>query len=232
MRRAAEAGTVGHVPQPAFCAACRSSKLFPNKELDICRSFHCSAAHQPFTVMNTRVPCRAPRFPEIISVAILIGGGLVAEQAAAQQIAPPVQCGFEEPDFMAGSIHGQRDWSVEQGRAEIIDGQAHGGSRALKLFPADPFSQAKLALAPGVPPSPVMFLDFYVIPATSDAARQEEFLDVDGARIGLFSDPAKPGEGVVHVFHGNGAGGGNWLATAVTVPLKEGGNQTSTPPRE
>lgn len=152
---------------------------------------------------------------------------MTAGRTDAQQIAPPVQFGFEEPGFAVGNIHGQRGWSVEQGRAEIVADQAHGGTRALKLFPAEPFSQAKLSLAPGVPPAPVMFLDFYTIPAASDAARQEEFLDIDGARIGLFSDAAKPGVGVVNVFHGDGAGGGNWMATAVTVPLKEAGAQTS-----
>lgn len=177
--------------------------------------------------MKNRFPARAPRFRGVHFAAILIGGVIAIERAEAHQTAPPVQCGFEAPDYATGSIHGQRGWSVEQGRAEIVEGHAHGGARALKLFPADPFSQARLSLAPGVPPAPVIFLDFYVIPATSDEARQEEFLDVDGARIGLFSDPARPGEGVIHVFHGDGAGGGNWLATAVTVPLKEGGTQTS-----
>ena len=128
-----------------------------------------------------------------------------------------MQCGFEEPEFKVGNIHGQRGWSVEQGKAEIVEGQAHRGQRALKLFPADPFSQAKLSLAPGVPPSPVMFLDFYVIPAASDAAKQEEFLDIDGARIGIFRASPADAEAVVHFFHGDGAGGGEWIATGVKV---------------
>ncbi len=122
----------------------------------------------------------------------------------AQSVVPPVRCGFEEPDYRTGSIDGQRGWSVQQGRAEVGTDGAHSGQRSLKLFAADPFSQAKLTLAPAVPPAPVMFLDFYVIPAASDAAQQEEFLDVDGARIGLFTDPAKPGEGVMHAFYGDG----------------------------
>lgn len=155
------------------------------------------------------------------SLIIVLGGGFPWQHANAQAVAPPVQCGFEEPDYRLGSIDGQRGWSVQQGRAEVVADAAHSGQRALKLFPADPFSQAKLTLAPSVPPAPVMFLDFYVIPAASEAAQQEEFLDVDGARIGLFTDPARPGQGVVHVFHGDGAGGGQWLATAVTLPLAE-----------
>jgi hypothetical protein len=62
------------------------------------------------------------------------------------------------PDYVAGNVDGQHGWSVQQGRAEVVDGIAHDGTRALKLFPADPFSQAKLSLAPGVPPAPVMLL--------------------------------------------------------------------------
>ena len=178
--------------------------------------------------MKTRVPCRrAARFPGVEFAAIVLVAGFSVRYLEAQQAAPPVQCGFEEPDFTLGNIHGQRGWAVEQGKAEVVEDQAHSGKRALKLFPADPFSQAKLSLAPGVPPAPVMFLDFYVIPAASDAVKQEEFLDIDGARIGLFSDPVKPGEGIVHVFHGDGAGGGAWMATAVKLALQEGGNRAS-----
>ncbi len=175
--------------------------------------------------MKTQVSRRAFR-PVVKSFAVFVLGGFPWSRLQAQEV-PPVQCGFEEPEFTPGNIHGQRGWSVQQGRAEIVGEQAHTGQRALKLFAADPFSQAKLTLAPAEPPAPVMFLDFYVIPAASDAARQEEFLDVDGARIGLFMDPAKPGEGVVHVFHGDGAGGGQWLPTAVTLPLAEGTRRTS-----
>ena len=165
---------------------------------------------------RSRSACLAVSVP-----CIILGGGLWDSRVEAQETAPPVQCGFEEPDYRAGSIDGQRGWSVQQGRAEIVSDAAHTGQRALKLFPADPFSQAKLSLSPGVPPSAVMFVDFYVVPAAGDAARQEEFLDIDGARIGLFLSDGAAREAVVHFFHGDGAGGGEWLATGVKVPLTD-----------
>ena len=130
-----------------------------------------------------------------------------------------MQCGFEEPEFKVGNIHGQRGWSVEQGKAEIVEGQAHRGQRALKLFPADPFSQAKLSLAAPEPPSTVMFVDFYVRPVAAAQTETGDMLDIDGARIGFFRDPNDRKMGALWVFHGDGAGGGRWLETGLRLAI-------------
>jgi hypothetical protein len=158
----------------------------------------------------------------LIPLAVAVAASPVGE-VAAQQPAPPVQCGFEEPDYHAGSIDGQHGWSLQQGRAEIVSGEAHGGQKALKLFPADPFSQAKLSLSPGVPPSAVMFVDFFVVPAPGALSEKEEFLDIDGARIGLFRETDDAPEAVVYFFHGNGAGSGEWISTGAKVVVHEEG---------
>jgi hypothetical protein len=145
-------------------------------------------------------------------------GRLPAQSAT---VTPPYTADFESPAYTIGSINGQHGWSVQQGTAVIAAGVGRKESQGLKLAAADPFSQAKLTLAPGEAPGPVMFLDFYVLPAASDAQKAEEFLDIDGARIGLFLDSAKPGEAVLNVFHGDGSGGGTWMATSARLKLKE-----------
>ncbi len=170
--------------------------------------------------MKTRVPCsRVARFSGVQFAVFVLGGGFSWQSVEAQQVAPPVQCGFEEPEFRTGNIHGQRGWSVEQGKAEIVEGQARSGRRALKLFPADPFSQAKLSLAAPEPPSTVMFVDFYVRPVAAAQTETGDMLDIDGARIGFFRDPEDSKMGALWVFHGDGAGGGRWLETGLRLAI-------------
>ena len=106
-----------------------------------------------------------------------------------------------------GNIHRQRGWSVEQGKAEVVEDLARSGKRALKLFPADPFSQAKLSLDAAEPPSTVMFLDFFVRPVAPASRANGEMLDIDGARIGFFRDANDATKGGLWAFHGDGAGG-------------------------
>ena len=140
---------------------------------------------------------------------------------------------FEAPSYQPRSIHGQQGWSVEQGVAQVTAAAGRGGSTGLVLSPASPFSQATLLLdAPlagvgGVPG----FLDFHVAPAATEAARSEEMLDIDSARIGFFRLSSKPAEGRFWIFNGNEAAGtvrnevassGGWITPNRPMPSSSG----------
>ena len=142
--------------------------------------------------------------------------GSVQAQTAPSSLAAVFN--FEAPDYTLGSVHGQRGWSVEQGRAEVTAGAGRNASTGLVLEPLKPFSQATLLLNV-VPAEGPAFLDFYISPSATDVIRQEELLDIDGARIGFFRSLADPGQGRFWVFDGDGAGGGFWQETAVVVPV-------------
>ncbi|MES2709346.1 MAG: CotH kinase family protein [Verrucomicrobiota bacterium] len=129
------------------------------------------------------------------------------------------QADFEAPAFAPGNIDGQRGWSLEQGRAEIRDGAGRNGSAGLVLEPLESFSQATMLLETALPPQATPFLDFHVLPVATDEERREEMLDLDGARIGFFRTPENPGEARFWIFHGNGTGGGQWVATEVAMSV-------------
>ncbi len=140
---------------------------------------------------------------------------------AASGVAPPYHADFEDPSFTLGSVNGQNGWTVEQGTATVTEKSGRNGSRGLELRAASPFTQARLTLAPGEAPSPVMFFDFYVLPVATSGSKVEEFLDVDGARIALAG--AGGTSATLTVFHGDGAGGGHWLPTSLEVPVSKTG---------
>ena len=135
---------------------------------------------------------------------------------------PPVFFDFEAPAYTLGSVHGQRGWSVDQGRAEITAGAGRNASTGLVLEPLRPFSQATLRLdAPAADSTGgPAFLDFYLSPSATDVLRQEELLDVDGARIGFFRSSTDPGQGRFWIFDGDGSGGGFWQETSVVIPVE------------
>lgn len=143
----------------------------------------------------------------------------LALTVGAADVPPSYTADFEAPAYTLGSIHGQQGWSVEQGRAEVKAEAGRNASAGLVLEPLAPFSQATLLLdTPASAGSPA-FLDFYVSPAATDVLRQEEMLDIDGARIGFFRTADAPDLGRFWVFKGDGAGGGEWQATTATVPV-------------
>lgn len=86
--------------------------------------------------MKNRVPCRlAPRIFGVPFAAMMIGAIFSAERVAGQQAAPPVQFGFEQPDFTPGNLHGQGGWTVERGTASVTGDE---GERHVRIEPTDP----------------------------------------------------------------------------------------------
>jgi len=147
----------------------------------------------------------------------------------AQQPVPPAVATFEASGtgggYVTGTVHGQNGWGVDLGSAVVQAGTGFGGTRGLKVEVASPFSQARLTLGAPTPAQTVIFFDFQVkgmaTVATQDAQR-EEFLDVDGALLGLFRTSGTATLAEVFVFNGDGSGGGAWLGTGQTVTVDAG----------
>lgn len=184
---------------------------------DNVRRFRSTSRRLHFSAMKTRVSF-APSvcsFGILVSLLVLYGEGQIA---SAQQPVPPQAATFEVSGagggYVTGTVHGQNGWAVDLGSAIVEPGTGFGGTRGLKVEAASPFSQARLTLGAPTPAQSVMFFDFQVkgiaTVATQDAQR-EEFLDVDGALLGLFRTGSAATTAEIFVFDGDGSGGGAWL---------------------
>lgn len=125
---------------------------------------------------------------------------------------------FETPEYTIGSVDGQAGWKVDQGHAEVKKGEGRMGSSGLVLLPEDPFSQARLQLATDIGVSQTLFLDVYVRPLASDAAEKEEMIDMNSARIGVFTDTTTDAASI-WVFDGDLNGGGKWVRTSGVIAI-------------
>lgn len=134
---------------------------------------------------------------------------------------PSILVDFEEPNYRLGNVHGQQGWLVEQGKAEVVEEWAYSGARSLKLFPAVPFSQARLSLHTGSESSSsVAFIDFYTRPVATSASEQGEMLDINGARIGFFRNPQREAQAEFWVYDGlNEDAQGAWVRTGWSVEI-------------
>lgn len=132
---------------------------------------------------NRVAPKGVGRGVPVVALALFSGNVLTVNAADDESY---YRADFEAPAFAAGSVQGQRGWSVEQGRAEVVAGAGREKSAGLVLEPLEPFSQATLLLSAAPSTGSPSFLDVYVLPAATEEKRQEEMLDLDGARIGLF----------------------------------------------
>ena len=135
---------------------------------------------------------------------------------AAAQESRSYHADFEAPAYVPGSIHGQQGWAVDQGRAEVAAGTGLSGSAGLVLIPSSPFSQARLSLQIGAPVGDVSFVDLFIRPIAGEGTAREEIIDVDSARIGLFRTDV-PDRAALWIFHGDGLGGGIWMATPLRL---------------
>lgn len=158
----------------------------------------------------------APAVPVLIGLLCC-----TALNAPAQEGALIFQADFEAPAYVPGTIQGQGGWTVQQGRAEVTEGEGRNGTAGLVLEPMEPFSQTTLTLNSAAQAASPVFLDFHVSPAATDDQKLEEMLDIDGARIGFFRSPEAPDRGYFKFFHGDGKGGGSWVGTHVTLTLDE-----------
>lgn len=127
---------------------------------------------------------------------------------------------FEAPNYKIGTIDGQAGWKVDQGTAEIREGEGLFGSYGLMLLPEDPFSQVRLELDTPVGSSRILFLDVHVRPVSSAEDKKEEMIDINSARIGVFADPTTKAA-FIWVFDGDLNGGGTWVRTAAQVAIDQ-----------
>ena len=149
---------------------------------------------------------------------VMLAAGTNHSALHAQENVASYQADFEAPGFTPGSIHGQRGWSVDQGKAEIVGGAGVEASAGLVLHPAEPFSQARLSLKLDIGEAPLPFVDLKIRPVAGLVDRKDEMLDIDSARVGLFREP-DAAAATCWVFDGDGKGGGLWVETALRLPV-------------
>lgn len=131
----------------------------------------------------------------------------------------PYFADFEAAEgFAPGSLAGQAGWAASGG-VIVADMPAARGSRAVLLPAATPVAQAARAFPPYAEQT-VVFVDAYVRPAAAANAEQGQFWRDDVARVALVQ---AGGQGELHVFAGDGAGGGAWQATGSKVTIAADG---------
>jgi hypothetical protein len=132
---------------------------------------------------------------------------------------------FDPPYFIPGSVHGQQGWSVDQGEALVVPLMGIGGSGALEVLPANPYTQARLTVwREASPDGGPVYADAWVRLRACPWMVFEESLDFDSARIGLFRTGLASDEAEWHVFNGDGNGGGYWVNTGIVVPVEPFGD--------
>lgn len=132
---------------------------------------------------------------------------------------------FDPPYFIPGSVHGQQGWSVDQGEALVVPLMGIGGSGALEVLPANPYTQARLSVwREASPDGGPVYADAWVRLRACPWMVFEESLDFDSARIGLFRTGLASDEAEWHVFNGDGNGGGYWVNTGIVVPVEPFGD--------
>ena len=126
------------------------------------------------------------------------------------QITPPFIADFESSDgYSLGDLDTQNGWVRNQGRATIISGTAFSGDNFASLSANNPFSQVSILLT-SVLGDEIASLTFILSRKPGDILNIEEIVDSEGALISFIKAGS---EGEVYVFNGDGAGGGEWLAT-------------------
>lgn len=128
----------------------------------------------------------------------------------------PYASDFEASEgYVTGSLHGQQSWLVEQGEAVVTTQDAAHGNQSVQL-PATsppPIVSQDFATSPG---ETIEFFDFFAKPVAQADPVPTATYNVESARFGF----VQSGESAaLHIFRGDGAGGGTWTATPFTVPL-------------
>ncbi len=135
--------------------------------------------------------------------------------------------GFEQPEYSIGNVHGQNGWEVAQGEVKIVSSVSHHGLASMELKPATPFSQAKISVKRSGMRGVVSFVDLWILPVASVQSETGELLEIDGARIGLFSNPEKAEEAEFWVFHQTSSDQGEWIKTGKKVPVDASSKRTT-----
>ncbi len=135
------------------------------------------------------------------------------------QVTPPFSADFEVSEgYSLGALGGQNGWVLDQGQATVIAGGAYSGDNLASLIANNPFTQISVSFST-VTGDAISFADFYLKPKAVGIADIEEVVDSEGALIGFVKAGTK---GETYVFDGDGAEGGDWLATKATESLGVG----------
>jgi hypothetical protein len=138
------------------------------------------------------------------------------------RVGVPYFTGFEPMDgYGVGALNGQAGW-IAGGGAAIVDTLSYRGLQSLLLSAASPVMQATHAFPP-VAGQSVAFIDWFARPAAGSAPDAAVFAQTESVRVALVQSG---GQGELHVFSGNGAGGGAWKATGFKTTLAADGRTT------
>lgn len=143
-----------------------------------------------------------------------------AAHAVAVAIGLPYFTGFEAGDgFAPGVLDGQAGWR-STGTVTVSDNPVYQGSQAVLLAGGHRSPTAAQTFA-GFAGQTIGFVDFFCQPAVeSGAAAATAFVETRASRV-AFVQTGTSGE--LHVFDGDGLGGGAWRATGFLAPLNAGG---------
>jgi hypothetical protein len=132
----------------------------------------------------------------------------------------PYEANFDSSGgFALGAAHGQRGWSVEEGKAVVTDGEGREGTRALRLEPSDPVGSVGLTVATGERGN-ILYSDLYVRPGATNP-EAGAVMGAEGSFTGFFRIEAG---GELYIFNGDGQGGGEWLATGAKFATQDDGS--------
>lgn len=138
--------------------------------------------------------------------------------AAADLVTLPYLNDFETADgYVPGPLAADPDWHFDTGLDVVITTEAALGDQALSFTGAGWLSLDSDP-AGAVSGFPVTWLDFYLKPVFSALADLPAFADTPGASAGIGFVKIDP-HGEIHVFDGDGQGGGLWTASGVTTAL-------------
>ena len=134
----------------------------------------------------------------------------------------PFVTGFEPSEgYQPGPLHGQNGWTAS-GAAAITTAPVARGQQAVALAPAADLS---FATRDFVNPNPgVTFVEVFARPAAAATPEGGLFFETESAAVAL---TGTAGIGRIHVFDGNGAGGGNWLALDAGPALEADGRSAA-----
>ena len=131
----------------------------------------------------------------------------------------PFLADFEQSEgYAPGLLGGQGGW-VAPGITVVTDADKAHGTQSVLVPGAQPAATVKHTF-PVVACQPVVFVDYFALPAAgADPATGSRF-ETDATRFALVK---LNGEGVFQVFNGDGVGSGHWQSTAARVLLATDG---------
>lgn len=136
----------------------------------------------------------------------------------------PYNVGFETGEgFAAGTIQGQKSWSVTQGAAYVAEGDHNAGTNAAVLAPSSPPAQLEQRFA-ALSGKTVLFADFYTKPVADPVVESAATFIAESSRLAF---AVVGGQAQLQAYNGNGTGGGQWVSTGFSAPLGAGNRTTN-----